>query len=243
MLRTIIVEDELHAQELLSKILQESCPAIELISIASDLNEGIQFINQQQPDLVFFDIELGIHHSFQILDQVIYKDFHVVFTSAHDQYAIKAFKYDALDYLLKPFMPKDVISAVDKAKKACQIESIYKRYGDLSDIKNTNTKRIPIPTRDGVTCVNAGDITRIEADRSYCRVYLKNEKPLFVTRPLGEIENLLPPSVFFRTHTSHLINLDCVKKYIKEDGGYIILDNNVQIPLARRRKSQFLSIL
>lgn len=243
MQRTIIIEDELNSQALLTSIIAEYCPTLSLVGTATNIKDGIAVINNLDPDLVFFDVELGLETSFVILDQLQTRNFKIVFTTAHDKYALKAFQYEAIEYILKPYTPQDVIKAVYKVKNATRIEAIYKQFENLHEHKNETSSRISIPTQDGVTLIQAQDIKRVKADKSYCKIFLKDDTSLFVTKPLGKIASLLPQSKFFRTHTSHLINLDYIKKFIKEDGGYILMTDEVQIPIARRRKSKFLSLI
>lgn len=242
-LRTMIVEDEHHAQQLLTHIIEDYCPMLSVVGHAANVSDGIQAINNLKPDLVFFDVELGVDRSFEILNQVEHSTFQIIFTTAHDKYAFQAFQYEAIDYILKPYVPKDVIKAIEKVKKANRIEGIFHRFESLTKRGNSPTRRIPIPTNEGLTLIHVKDIIRIVADRAYCKIYSTDNQKLFATKSLGEVETLLPPSTFFRTHTSHLINLDYVKKYIKEDGGSVVMDDDSHVPLSRRRKTLFLSML
>lgn len=242
-MKTLIIEDELHAQQLLSQIITEYCPDITIVGYAENVTEGIEIINRLRPDLVFCDVELGSKQSFEILDKVSYRNFYTVFTTAFDHYAFKAFEYEALAYILKPYVPDDVIRATQKAKSTHHVDTVYAQFNKLGKISDTQADMVSISTREGIARVSIKDIVSVQADRSYCYVYLNNGDRLCVTKPLKDLETILPPSSFFRSHSSYLININHVKKYLKEDGGAIIMGNDTHIPLSRRRRSMFLSLL
>lgn len=244
MVRTAIIEDEVDAQSLLSSIINEYCPSLQLVGIAGSISEGIALLEESKPDLVFLDIELEGGTSFQLLDRLKHISFRIIFTTAYDQYALKAFKYEAIDYILKPYSPQDVLKSVERVRKTQHDQAIFNRLDYL--IKQNNTlqnTRINIQTSEGISLISVSDIVRLEADRSYCFVYLSDGERLLVSKPLKDFESQLPDDQFFRVHSAHLINKEYVKKYIKEDGGMIIMTDGRQVPIARRRKHEFLQKL
>lgn len=244
MVRVAIIQDEEDAQSLLSKIIKEYCPSLEIVGNATTINDGILLIENIKPDLVFLDIEIDGRTSFQLLDRLKYMSFKVIFTTAYDQYALKAFKYGAIDYLLKPYSPQEIFHSVERVRKTLYEEGMFNRLDFLiKNIDSSQNKKISIPTSEGVSVVSINDIVRVEADRSYCFLCLSDGERMLVSKPLKDIEASLPENIFFRIHTTHLINMDYVKRYIKEDGGYVLMNDGSTAPLARRRKQQFLSLL
>lgn len=239
MIRALIIEDELDAQNLLGTILKDYCPNVALIDIATDLPTGIKLIEYLRPDLVFLDIQLGENTGFQLLDLLPWKNFKVIITTAHQDYALKAFEYEAIDYVLKPYSPKSIISAIARVEKTNQASQLFRRLDDLLNHKAT-LSRLQLATQEGIVMVSTSEIIRLEADRSYCNIFLKNGERLLVSRSLKDLESQLPSTHFFRIHTSHLINLQYLERYNKADGGFVVLADKIAIPIARRRKNEFL---
>lgn len=239
MIRTIIVEDEVDAQKLLMLILQEYCLNVEVVGIAADVNHGMQLITSLNPDLVFLDIQLGEQTGFQMLDQLPNKTFQLIITTAYQDSALEAFRYEAIDYVLKPYTPVNIIAAVERAAKRTKNDELYQKLDGLLNRKSISSK-ISLPTSEGFLLVNIEDVIRIEADRAYSQIYLTNGLKTMVSKPLKEMETLFPPPFFFRPHASHLINLQQLEKYNKEDGGVAVMSDQSQIPIARRRKNDFL---
>lgn len=241
MVRTAIIEDEVDAQSLLSSIIKEYCPSLQLVGIAGNISDGIALIEESKPDLVFLDIELEGGTSFQLLDRLKHMSFRIIFTTAYDQYALKAFKYETIDYILKPYSPQDVIKSIERVRRTQHDIAIFNRLEYLIEQNDTsqNTK-INIQTCEGISLISISDIVRLEADRSYCFVYLSDGERLLVSKPLKDFESQLPEDQFFRVHSTHLINMEYINKYIKEDGGFIIMTDGSHVPLARRRKHEFL---
>lgn len=240
MIRTIIINSDIDTHPLLLEIIQEYASNLEIIGIARDTNEGIQLIENHKPDLIFLDLEMKDTASFEILDYFKNPTFKIILTSEDEKHALKAFKYGAIDYIVKPFNPQDVLNSIDRVKRTQFNEAIYNRLDYL--IRQNHVRpnyKITIPTSDGINVLSISDILRIEADRSYCFIYLTDGDRILVSKPLKDIESMLPEEVFFRVHSAYLINLDYVKRYSKEDGGNIILNDGSHIPIARRRKKEF----
>ncbi len=244
MLRTVVIEDEIDSQKLLTKIINEYCIDLEIVGLAENILDGKVIIESQFPDLVFLDIELKDGNSFQLLESLEKRQFKIIFTTAYQEYALKAFKYEAVDYILKPYSPKQVIAAVERVKKRQYDETIYNRLDYLVKQSTKNKhERISIPTLEGVSLFNINDILRLEADRTYCYIYLSDGTKVMVSKPLKEISNMLPETMFFRSHSGHLLNVNYVGKYLNEDGGYALMSDGAQVPVSRRRKKEFLAFL
>lgn len=244
MVRVAIIENEVDAQALLSSIIREYCPSLEVVGMAKNITDGLSLIENANPDLVFLDIEIDGGTSFQLLDKLNHSSFNIVFTTAYDQHALKAFKYGAVDYLLKPYSPQDVLKSVDRVKRSLYDQAIFNRLDYL--IKNTGSPqnmKVSIPTSEGVNVIAVNDIVRLEADRSYCFICLSDGGKLIVSKPLKDMQEILPANMFFRVHTTHLINIEYIDRYKKEDGGYVIMNDESTVPIARRRKQEFLEML
>lgn len=244
MIRAIIIEDELAAQSLLSKILAKYCPDVKLLGYSDNAIDGLNLINIEKPDLVFMDIELNNSDSFEILDKIEDRNFKIIFTTAYNDHSLRAFEYEAVHYILKPYQILEVIESVRRVKNIIQKQKPYSSLIEKSKkIQALDNSKITVSTKEGFTVVAYDEIVRMEADRSYCYIYLKDNDRLIISKPLKSFDDTLPKKLFFRTHNSHLINLKYVKQYRKEDGGEIIMKDGSTIPLARRRKSLFLEML
>lgn len=240
-MKTIIIEDELDAQVLLANLLREFCPDVHLLGVASGVESGVELIKSTNPDLIFLDINLGNECGFRVLDQFLLKPFKVIITTAFEKYALEAFKYQAVDYLLKPYSPLQVSQAIERVSKLEEGTKAYTRLKSLISRPKPMSK-ISLPSNDGIHIFNVNEIIRAEADRAYCILYFDNDTKTIISKSLKEIENLLPHN-FFRSHTSHLINMDKLLKYAKEDGGYALMSDGSKIPIARRRRVEFLDLI
>lgn len=241
MMRAIIIEDEIAAQNLLKSIIREYCNNIDIVGVAANIHDSVNLINKSQPDLIFMDIELLDGNSFEILDQIEYQNFPIIFTTAYEDFALKAFKYEAIGYLLKPFAPIDVQKAVAKvANFARNDNSVLSKLASMLKKNITTQNKLTVHAFDGIFILNIDEIIRIEADGPYCTIISKNEKNTLVSKPLKSLEEEMAHPSFFRVHVSHLVNINFVKQLNKEDGGTIVLTNGDKIPLSRRKKQEFL---
>jgi len=242
-LKTIVIDDEHDAVDFISSVIAEYCPALEVTGKAYDVVEGVQRIKELTPDLVFLDVEMPHGTGFDLLTHFPEKEFDVVFITAFNHYAIKAIKFSAVDYILKPININEFIEAVNKV--------VQKRSNNLvrgnenirvllENLKSGLPSRLAIPTSDGMEYLNPRDIIRIEADRSYSWFYINGNRKMLVSKNLKEFQDLLNDRYFFRPHNSHLINLKYVKKYIRREGGYIEMMDGSEIPVSRNRKDLFL---
>jgi two-component system LytT family response regulator len=242
-LKTVIVDDERDAVDFISTIIGEYCPGLNVIGKAYDVKEGIQVIKDLKPDLVFLDVEMPHGTGFDLLTNFPEKEFDVVFITAFNHYAIKAIKFSAVDYILKPININEFIEAVNKVTQK-RSSSMFRGNENikalLENLKTGVPSRLAIPTSDGMEYLNPKDIIRIEADRSYSWFYITGNRKILVSKNLKEFQDLLSDRHFFRPHNSYLINLKYVKKFIRKEGGYIEMQDGSEIPVSRNRKDLFL---
>ena len=245
-LRAIIVDDEKHSRETLKNLVAEFCTNVEILTTASTISEALSAIKTQNPDLVFLDIELQTGTGFDILEQLGDINFEVIFTTAFEQYALKAVKFSSLDYLLKPIDLDELQKAVEKAKKI-KDSNIYNKQLEtlIYNLKQQqpNHNRICLSTSDGYEFINIAEIMYCKAEGSYTTFKLINGTNLLVSKHLKEYENLLAEQHFMRVHNSFLINLNEVKKYVKADGGYILMNNGESVSISRNKKDEFFKIM
>ena len=240
-IKTILIDDEDLARVGMRYLIKEHTPQIEILGEADSAEGGLSLIKKMKPDLVFLDIEMAGYDGFDMLDKMGGFDFEVVFVAAHSQFALRAFKYEAIDYILKPVDPDDLISAVEKVE-----QRLIKRMDDMPvsdtvDYLSSQYSKISVPTIDGFKFINITDIIRMEADGSYVTIYTINDRPCVVSRPLGYYARILNKRMFVRIHRSHLINLHRVKEFRKDSGGYVILDNDEKIQVASTKRKDLLS--
>jgi two-component system LytT family response regulator len=245
-IKAIIVDDELGARESLSKMVEKNCKQIEIVAKADSMKAAYDTITALNPDLVFLDIEMPNGNAFDLLEKFKQINFNIIFTTAYDHYAIKAIKFSAVDYLLKPIDPEELVTAVERLEsKLGQKTELDKQFKTLlSNVRPENKlKKVGIPDGDGLVFINLSDIIRCDSDGNYTYFILTSGKKIIASRTLGEYENLFSDESFFRVHRSHLINLEHVKKYIKGEGGYVIMSDNSQVEVSRRNKNDFLEKL
>ena len=243
MLNAIIIDDEQRFIDVIKDYLSR-IDAVQLTGEAKSVVEGVALIKEVQPDLIFLDIELPDGISFEILSQFPNKNFQVIFTTGHNEYAIKAIKHSAIDYLLKPIPENDFVSAVHKAinlhgnkVNAQKLELM------LSNLSNNEFSKIAIPSMDGFEFIDKKQIVCCEADVSYTTFHLADNQKIVSTNNIKKIEDVLSEKNFFRLHKSFIVNIKHIRKVFKTDGGSVLMSNNVTIPIARRRKDEFMKLL
>ena len=246
MLRAIIVDDELNSRETLKLMLERYCSNIEVLSMSESFDTALRDIKLFKPDVVFLDIQMPDGNGFKLLEQFDDIDFFVIFTTAYEEYALKAFKYNAIDYLLKPIIAKDLIDAVEKVCKNLNssefnVQNIKSILNELKQQKKS--KKIVLSTAEGMHIIDTENIMRCESDDYYTKFFFIDGTTMLISKTLKEHEELLSDSDFFRPHKSHLINLNYVKSYIKTDGGSIIMNDGKEIPVSRRKREKILEIL
>ncbi len=241
-LRAVIVDDEQDAVSFIESIAREYCPEIEIVGKAFSAIEGIEVIGREKPDLVFLDVEMPHGSGFDLLAAFPEKDFDVSFITAFNHYAIKAIKFSAVDYILKPINISEFIEAVKRVREA-RASRKQRHFSFDTLFENLRTgipSKLAIPTSSGMEYLNTREIIRIEADRSYSWFYMEGGGKFLVSRNLKEYQELLADRNFFRTHNSHLINLGHVKKFIRHEGGYIEMSDGSTVPISRGKKDLFL---
>lgn len=242
MIRAIIVEDEKHSRETLRNLLAEFCPQVSLAGMAASVEEALPLIRAARPDLLFLDIELQTGTGFDLLAQLPDLDFDIIFTTAFEQYAIKAIKFSSLDYLLKPIDLEELQAAVAKAEKR-QAETGHKAQLDvlLSHLRSPGgaTRKICLSTAEGLEFITTSDILYCEANGSYTDFHLKPNRKIVVSKNLKEYESLLSDRDFMRVHNSFLINLREVRRFVKSEGGYIMMNNDAMIGISPKKRPEF----
>lgn len=242
-IRSLIVEDESRSASTLTSLLEQYCPNVEIIEIAKTVKEGIKLIDEEQPDLVFLDIALPDGDGFAILENVTYKDFALIFTTAYDKYATKAFDFSALHYLLKPINHAELKKAVDRYEAIRNEKDFRKKLNVLEGNINGKLEKLVLPASDGLEVIDLDDIIRFEASHNYTHCYLIENKKLFITRPLSAFDAMLCDHHFVRIHSKYIINLKYLKKYIKGSGGFVRMMDNAEISVSKSRKNHFLEKL
>jgi two-component system LytT family response regulator len=244
MINAIIVDDEVKSRETLNNLVTRHCPKVKVLTLCDSVESAVKAIEDTKPHLVFLDIEMPFHSGFNLLERIKNPDFEVIFTTAYDHYAIKAIKFSAMDYLLKPIDVDELKAAVNKLEEPRNdVGNGLKKFELLlSNVKGKSAK-IAIPTFDGLQMINADDIIKCIADESYTHIHLTGGKKLLVSKLLKEYEELLDGYNFFRVHNSSLINLKHVVKYIKGDGGYVTMSDNSNVEVSRRKKNELLTRL
>ena len=241
MIKALIIDDEASNRENLQHLLQVYAPDIEVCATAEDVNSALKAINQHLPQLVFLDIQLHAQSGFDLLKQLGDIDFEIIFVTAYNQYGIQAVKFAALDYLLKPIDIDELQQAVDKARKAVGQKQKNQRLNYLLDYLKEDKKatpRIALPMFNETRYVNIGDIIRCEADNTYTKFILTGGEQLLVSKTLKEYADLLVNHAFIRTHQSHLVNIDYIKSWLREDGGSLLLTDQTRIPVSKLNREK-----
>lgn len=244
-IKAIIVDDEQHCIDALKTMLQKKCPEVTVLAGVNSVTDAKQVIDELQPDLVFLDVEMPHENGFELLKRYDKVVFDVIFTTAYEQYALKAIKFNALDYLLKPFSVQDLQEALRKYherrlnKPDAGIAPLEVFLQNMKTMQQTN-KKIALPTINGLVFMPVQNIVRCESTGNYTKIFFTDRKQLLVSKPLKEFEELLTDVDFFRIHNSHLINLQQMESYIQGEGGFALMSDGTQVEVSRRRKADFL---
>jgi len=242
-IRSILVDDEPGNIITLAELLKKYCPGIEVIGNAENIKQAEQLIKKESPDLVFLDIEMPYGNAFDLLEKLRPVEFQVIFVTAFDNYAITAFKYAAVDYILKPVNIEELQAATAKAMKRLYDKGVNSKIevllANLAH-QNSSTAKIALPTPDGLQFQAQDEIIFFEASSNYTYVHLKDGSKYIVSKTLGDIENMLPAADFCRIHHSFIINMKYIKKYFKGRGGYVVMDDGTSIEVSVRKKDAFL---
>jgi two-component system LytT family response regulator len=242
LIRAIAIDDEQDSLSILKILLNRYCSDIEVIGTTTSPLEGIKMINKEKPNLVFLDISMPGMDGFELLQNLKYRDFEVIFTTAHDEYAIKAFQVGAVHYLLKPIDRLEIIAAVERVSQKVQKNSMGDIDTLLQKIVSYRNPKIAIPTLKGIEMIDIDTIIHCEANSNYTVFYFEKSKKI-ITKTLKEIEQQLAPYNFMRIHHSHLINMAHLKNYVKVEGGFVTMSNGKQISVSRSKKNDLLQAL
>ncbi|MEQ1675144.1 MAG: LytTR family DNA-binding domain-containing protein [Chitinophagaceae bacterium] len=239
----IIIDDEEKNIKLLQNMLETHCRHIKVMGISSCAKNGLQMIEDLQPQLVFLDVEMPHLNGFDLLQKLEPVSFEVIFVTAYSHYAVEAFEHHATGYITKPINTEKLISAVNTAIKRIEEKKINKNLFSLleQNTKQATPDKIPLSTTNGLLFVKIADVMYCESSGNYTHFFLNDDKKIVVSRQLGEYEKLLPENNFTRIHDKYIINLNYIKEYIKGSGGEVVLENGKEIPVATRRKEDFLA--
>lgn len=245
MIKCVLVDDETNALEMMEWLLKTYCPQVEIVAMCNTAEKGIEAIVALKPDVVFLDIEMPRMNGFDMLERVKNLSFEVVFCTAYDQFAIKAFKYAALHYLLKPVDPEDLkatIRRVEEKRALPSREQFTLLLQHINRPQKSTPSRIALTTGDGLIFVATGDIIYCKAESNYTNVVLTGGRKIMVSRVLKELDETLSGTDFYRVHSSFLINISHIKKFVRGEGGYIVMDNDDNITLSRSRRQEFMEL-
>lgn len=246
MLRVVIIDDEPNSREVISNTLIAYCENIDIVGSADSVKSGIAVLEKTNPDLVLLDVQMPDGTGFDLLSKLEKVNFKVIFITAHQEFALQAFKFSALDYILKPVDGKELASAVKKAEENLEQNNIDVNMKILYDNlkgRSKDSKKILLKSLDQIHAVNVKDIIRCESEGNYTQFILNDGRTILVTKILKEFDEMLEPYNFFRAHQSHLINIDFFVTYKKGEGGIILMKDKSEIPLATRKKEAFLKLL
>lgn len=242
MLRSIIVDDEFKSRESLKSLINSFCEGVQVEALCQNVAEGLEAIATYKPDILFLDVQMQRETGFDLLSQLKSIDFEVIFTTAHSEYAIKAIKFSAIDYLLKPIDVEDLRAAIAKVsqKQNGRIEERLKFL--LSNLKATTPSnyKLALPTANGLSFIKVTDILYCKASGNYTEIFTQDGVKHLISRHLKEYDDLLAEYDFFRIHHSYLININCIKSYVRGEGGYVIMSDDATLDVSRRKKEAFL---
>ncbi len=245
MIKAIIVDDEPNCCEILATLLERYCPQVKVADICYSGQAALSSIIEMNPDIVFLDIEMPNMNGFELLENLQSINFKLIFTTSYDQYAIKAIRFSALDYLLKPIDREELQNAVKKAMQALdrpmpqQFEVLMQKLNKTGN----GGQKIALPTMEGLLLIAIDSIISCASERNYSILYLKEKKKLVISRPLKEMEELLEDHSFLRVHHSYLVNLKEINKYVRGEGGYLIMSDGSTVDISRSKKDLLVSKL
>ncbi len=245
-LRCVLIEDEPDNRQNLRLMIGSYCPQLEIVAEAGSVEEGLKVVRQTRPELIFLDVELGDGTGFDLLAGLQGQEANVIFVTAYTHYAIKAIKFNAVDYIMKPIDIGELCQAVDKASRKTEAkDSLHKIRNLISNLgtADNGSKRIALASVDALKMVEVRNIIRLEGENNYTRFHFKGEAPMLVSKTIKEYEGMLQDYDFFRVHQSHLINMAYVASYIKGEGGYVVMNDGTQVTVSRHRKQELMERL
>lgn len=243
-IKAIIIDDERNCIDMLTWLLETYCPEVSIIAFCDSAEMGLKTIQKLNPDVVFLDIEMPKMNGFEMLEKIEDINFQIIFTTAYDKFAIKAFKYAALNYLLKPIDPEDLTATIQRLKEKMQAPSKEQMQMLFKNMANRDSpiERIALSIGDGLVFVHTKDIAYCHADSNYTYVVMADGKKNLVAKTLKEIHDTLAGKDFFRVHNSYLVNLNHITKFVRGDGGYILMQDNTQITISRSKREEFFQL-
>lgn len=246
MLRGIVVEDEKHSRETLTGMLERYCKNVKIVAEADSYRSGLEMIREHAPDVLFLDIQMPDGSGFRLLEELDEINFEIIFTTAFDQFAIKAIKYSALDYLLKPIDPDELVNAIKKVEHKLGSQKVNQNIQVLLDnikTKENDPHKIVLSTSEKIHIIETDQILRCESDNYYTNFFLTDGKTILVSKTLKENEELLSDHNFIRPHKSHLVNVKYIKGFLRNDGGYIEMTDGSKVPVSRRKREKIIEII
>lgn len=243
-MKLIIIEDEIEVRQSIKSLISTKFKAIEVVGEADSVVSAIALINEMAPDILLMDIQLIDGNSFEILDHITYKNLSIIFLTAYSEFAIDAFKYAAIDYILKPFESVQLIAAIEKieTQKSNLISNHYKLLVDNLKASQPN-KKIAVQTSEGFSILKISDIIRLQSESNYTHIFSTNIKEILSAKSLAHYNDILENTCFERVHQSHLVNTEHISKYIHKDGGYLILSDGSNVPVSQRKKAQIIALI
>jgi two-component system, LytTR family, response regulator len=242
----VLIDDEPGALAVMQLLLQKHCIQVNIVGKTSNSVEGAALIKARKPDIVFLDIEMPQLNGFQVLEQVADIDFHLIFTTAYDQYAVQAFRYSAVDYLLKPIVAEDLVNAMKRLELRSKgnREQVQALEQNIQSIRNHQLPdRITLPHTRGYIFQKTADIIYCEAHNTYTKFYIEGKEPLMISKPLGDVEEMLQGGCFFRTHRQYLVNIQKITELLRTDGGFLLMSDGQEIPIVRTRRQELLDMM
>ncbi|MEL7117784.1 MAG: LytTR family DNA-binding domain-containing protein [Bacteroidota bacterium] len=243
MMQVVIIDDEKNARNSLKSLLDIFCPDIQILGEANGVKTGLQLISKHHPDLIFLDVEMQDGTGVDLLRQLNHKNHQVIFITAHDKYAVEAFRLSAIDYLLKPIEPNHLTDAIDKAKQRVNQKIEQSIFMENMNMLSNQDRKVVLKDSDSLYIIQIKDILRCQADGSYTRFFVNGRSPITTSINLKEYDKLFSPYGFIRSHHSHLINIQHVIRFDKADGGQIILSDGTKVPVSFRKKESLLKSL
>ena len=246
MIKALIIDDEKHCSDSLEWQIKKYCNGLEIVAVCDTADKGLEQINHLQPELIFLDVEMPIKTGFEMLEELKEVNFDIIFTTAFNQYAIRAIKFGALDYLLKPIDKDELCAAVNKFMNRSRNDTFKQLNALLSHIKENNDisfQKIALPTMHSYELVPLNTIIVCESNSNYTNVRLNNGQNILISKTLKQIEELLDMPPFFRVHNSFLVNMQYAIRYLKGEGGSLVLNNDMTIPVSRAKKEELLKLI
>ena len=242
-MKAIIVDDEIDAIQTLEFLLQNYCPDVEIVGKATGILEAKEIIIDEEPDLVFLDVVMPRGTGFELLGFFPQRDFDVIFVTAHNEFAINAFRFSAVDYLLKPVDQDELIVAVKKVKERRGLRQEINMEVLMENVQSKKPKKIAVSNLEGINYINVDEIICVQAEGSYSIIHLTDKRKIILSKNLKEYESLFHSYDFYRIHNSYIVNLEFVERFSMKEGAIIEMKNGMEIPISRKKKDQFLILM